>query len=103
MINVRVSQTLNEIADLLEKMDENPFRVRSYRLAADNIANLTRDLRDYYLEGRLTSVPGVGRAMEIKIIEFIQTGELRYLHRLREAMYGTQRPLVLLPCREDNE
>jgi len=36
--NNDVARVLNRIADLLEFKDENPFKLRSYRVAAETIA-----------------------------------------------------------------
>ena len=101
MINGKVIDILEEIAELLEARNDNVFRIRSYRLAARNIAILDRDLRDYYLEGRLQEIPGVGRAIAEKITEIIQTGELAYLRRLREEVRGTKENLIRLPCEDE--
>lgn len=101
MINGKVIDILEEIAELLEARKDNVFKIRSYRLAAKNIATLDRDLRDYYQEGRLQDIPGVGKAIADKIIEIIQTGDLVYLRRLREEIRGTQENLIKLPCGDE--
>ena len=41
MENVEVAHTLNAYADLLDIQGEDPFRVRSYRKAAQIIAGLS--------------------------------------------------------------
>jgi len=42
MENVEIARTLNAYADLLDIQGENPFRVRSYRKAAQIIAGLSQ-------------------------------------------------------------
>jgi len=42
--NPGVARALAEIADLLEIKGENPFRVRSYRLAAESVETSSLDV-----------------------------------------------------------
>jgi len=85
MINKKVSDIFYEIADLLELKGVN-FKPRAYRKAARNIDSLKDDLSDYYEEGNIRDIEGVGKAMEGKIKEIIETGSLEYLEDLREEM-----------------
>lgn len=101
MINRKVVEILEEIADLLEIKEDNVFKIRSYRLAARNISNLDVDLGEYYDEGRLQDIPGIGKAIAEKITEIIQTGDLGYLRRLREEVLGEVESPAGLPCREE--
>ena len=73
---------LNRIADLLEIKGENFFKVRAYREAVRQIDNLTTEVLALIHDGRLTDVPGIGEAIEKKIVEFVTTGRLEFLTRL---------------------
>lgn len=44
--NTEVAEIFNELADLLEIEGANQFRVRAYRTAARNIANLAQNITD---------------------------------------------------------
>jgi DNA polymerase (family 10) len=44
MENVEIARVLNEYADLRDIQDENPFRVRSYRKAAQTVEALSRSV-----------------------------------------------------------
>ena len=46
MQNVDVARFFDELADLLEIQNANPFRVRAYRNAARVIENLTESVAD---------------------------------------------------------
>lgn len=85
MINKKVSEIFYEIADLLELKGVN-FKPRAYRKAARNIDSLKDDLNDYYEEDNIRDIEGVGKAMESKIKEIIETGSLEYLEDLREEL-----------------
>lgn len=69
MINPQVARLFNEIADLLEIKGENPFRVRAYRRAAQNIDGLAEDLA-LLPEEKLLELPGIGKDLAAKIQEY---------------------------------
>jgi predicted flap endonuclease-1-like 5' DNA nuclease len=83
--NREIAQKLDRVADLLESLEANPFRVGSYRAAARELRSLSRPASALYAEGgaqRLQEISGVGRALSSSIAEIVETGELRLLDRL---------------------
>ncbi|MEO6798262.1 MAG: DNA polymerase/3'-5' exonuclease PolX [Candidatus Dormibacter sp.] len=82
MSNAEVAALLNRIADLLEIKGENFFKVRAYREAVRQLDNLTTEVETLIHDGKLTDVPGIGEAIEKKIVEFVTTGQLDFLTRL---------------------
>lgn len=80
MYNREISIIFFRIADILELKDENVFRVRAYRTAAQNIADLSREIRDMYQENPslLDEIPGIGKDLKGKIEEMLRTGSLEY-------------------------
>src|SRR5215212_7425226 len=81
--NGDVIKLLEEIGDLLEVKGELPFKINAYRKAAREIDDLQEDVARVHSEGRLREIPGVGPALEQKISEYLETGQLRYLEKLR--------------------
>jgi DNA polymerase (family X) len=73
---------LNRVADLLEIRGENFFKIRAYREAVRQLDNLTTEIEDLIKDGRLKEVPGIGEAIEKKIVEYVTTGQLGFLTRL---------------------
>jgi DNA polymerase (family 10) len=80
--NADVAAMLNRVADLLEIRGENFFKIRAYREAVRQLDNLTTEVEDLIKDGRLKDVPGIGEAIEKKIVEYVTTGELEFLTRL---------------------
>ncbi len=74
---------MEEVADLLELKEGTFFQVRAYRRVAREISSLTEDVKDLYVRGHLDQIPGVGKAINDKIVEILRTGELQYLNDLR--------------------
>jgi len=81
--NGEIAMLLEEIADLLEIDGEDSFRVNAYRAAARRIESWREPIELLHAEGRLRDVPGVGPALGQKIAEYLSTGRLAYVERLR--------------------
>jgi len=81
--NSDVARLMEEIVELLEIKGEQPFRVNAYRTAARRIEGLREPVETVHAEGRLRSINGIGPALEQKIGEFLTTGRLEYIERLR--------------------
>lgn len=84
MKNREVVKLLQEIGQLLELKGENPFRVRSYEKAAQNIASLTEPIEKFVSNDRLETIPGVGEGIAKKIKEYLETGKLKYFNELKK-------------------
>ena len=81
--NADVARLLEEIGELLEIKGEQPFRVNAYRTAARRVEGLREPIEVVQAEGRLRSINGIGPALEQKIGEYLTTGRLEYVERLR--------------------
>src|SRR5688572_6575666 len=77
MENLAVARVLNEIADLLEIKNENPFKIRAYRNAAETVAHLGTSLAGLTADER-RGIPGIGKDLAARIGELIETGSSPY-------------------------
>lgn len=84
MENLKVARIFNEIADILELQEENPFRIRSYRKAAQNIEELSENLENIAEKNELQDIPGIGKGTANKIKEIIKTGKCKYHQELKD-------------------
>ena len=82
MNNRQLADTFTLIADLLEIKGEIIYKTLAYRKAAESLTSLGRDASEYWKEGKLKEIPGVGKAIADKIDELLQTGELEFLQKL---------------------
>ena len=55
----------------------------AYRRAAQNIETLSEDIEDIYKRGELEEIPGVGKGIASRIIEYLEIGQSKYLEELR--------------------
>ncbi len=77
MQNPDIARAFEEVADLLEIKDENPFRVRAYRNAARTVRDFPEPIADWVRADRdLTEIPGIGEDLAEKIATLVATGEL---------------------------
>jgi hypothetical protein len=86
LTNQQVADRLEEVADLLEARDDNPFRVRAYRTAADAARGLRRPAHEVLAAeglGGLTRLPGIGDVLARAMEELTATGRLKLLDQLR--------------------
>jgi DNA polymerase (family X) len=84
MTNPDIAAVFEQIADLLEFQNANPFRVRAYRTAARTIHDMSESAEEIVNDpGRsLTDIEGVGKDMAEKIATLVQTGSLPMLDEL---------------------
>jgi DNA polymerase (family 10) len=83
--NESISRQLERIADLLEAHDANPFRIASYRRAADHLRSWEHSAVERYRAGgaaALHEIEGVGEGLAATIAELIDTGHCSLLDRL---------------------
>jgi DNA polymerase (family 10) len=95
MRNFELAECFHEIADLLEIREDNVFRVRAYRRAADLLENLAEDVVEAL--GAKQKIPGIGADLAAKIREWADTGRMGYLEELRRELPRGVRQLMSLP------
>ncbi len=83
MTNAEISQIFLEIAELLKLKKDNIFKIRAYEKAAHAIEELSVGVEQLVVEGKLKEIPGVGEAINKKIIAVVTTGRLDYYERLK--------------------
>lgn len=86
MRNAEVAALLSRIAALLELQGGDRFRVGAYQTAARTIGAMGEDIADFWKEGRLEEIHGVGESIATKIADFLQTGKSKYLSELEQAV-----------------
>jgi DNA polymerase (family 10) len=96
MENLAIARVLAEIADLLEIKNENGFKIRAYRNAADTIVHHPDRVAALSPADRL-ALPGIGRDLAAKIAELVDTGSIPYHQALLEEFPPTILDLLHLP------
>jgi DNA polymerase (family X) len=77
MENKAIAGLLYETADLLEIDNQDPFRIRSYRRAAEAIEALDQQVSELISEPKkLLEVPGIGKGMLTNLQELLCQGQI---------------------------
>jgi len=97
MTNKELADIFTLVGDLLEIKGRVVYKTLAYRKAADNLANLGRDVTEIWEEGKLTDIPGVGKAIAEKIDELLSTGKLQYLEKLQKEIPSELADLLQIP------
>jgi DNA polymerase (family 10) len=78
MDNRNIANILYETADLMEVANEDPFRIRSYRRAAEAIEAQPQRIADIVGDEKaLLAIPGIGKGMVTNLREIFTDGKLR--------------------------
>ena len=96
--NADIARIFEEIAELLELEDANPFRVRAYRNAARVVGEQRFELAERLAkEGALPKLPGIGEDLSAKIQEIAATGTCALRERLAKRAPAGITELLHLP------
>jgi DNA polymerase (family X) len=92
MDNISIARLLDETASLLEIDAADPFRIRSYRRAAEAVEQQTTQLNTLADDPKqLLAIAGIGKSMVANIQAILTTGTLP----LREELLQKYRPTML--------
>ena len=99
MQNPDIARLFDEVADLLEIQEANPFRVRAYRNAARTIRDFPEPLADLVRAGTkdLTDIAGIGDDLAEKITAIVTTGELPLQKQLARKLPAGLLDLLRIP------
>ncbi len=76
MQNRQIAEIFNRIATLLEIKGDIIFKIRAYQKAAENLETQAEDVALLRQENRLAEIPGIGKALQEKIGEYLDTGKI---------------------------
>ena len=77
MKNQQLRDIFEQMADVMEILGEDRFRVNTYRKVARVISDCPKDVATLAAEGKLQELPGVGKSSSSKINEFVHGGVIK--------------------------
>lgn len=95
--NGDLADQLELLADLSEILGEHSFRVLAYRRAAARIRDTAASVAELALAGTARELPGIGKTIEAKIVEVVESGEMQALSRRRAEVPGEVASFMRLP------
>jgi DNA polymerase (family 10) len=101
MDNITLARLLDETAALLEIDAADPFRIRSYRRAAESVEQQTTQLATLCSAAAdpkaLLAIPGIGKGMAANIRDLVATGSFALRDELLTRYKPTMLELLRLP------
>jgi len=98
MDNISIARLLDETASLLEIDSADPFRIRSYRRAAEAVEQQTTQLATLADDQKkLLAIPGIGKGMAANIAALLTTGTMPLREELLQKYKPTMLELLRLP------
>ena len=99
MSNEQIAKLLRNVAASYTIKNEKKFRFQiiAYQKASDTIANLTSEVKDFYHENKLDTLPGIGNTIRSHLIELFKKGEVRHFNWALKGIPATVFPLLEIP------
>lgn len=95
--NGDLADQFDQLADLSEILGEQSFRVAAYRRAAARIRDTASSVAELALEGKAKELPDIGKTIEAKIVEVVETGDMEALAKRRAEVPGEVSAFMRLP------
>jgi DNA polymerase (family 10) len=97
MKNAVLSELFEQMADIMEILGEDRFRINTYRRVARLISEMPTDVAELLASGRLAQTPGIGKSSLAKIEEFVKTGTVTAHQELLKKIPSTLLELLTIP------
>ncbi|HMP40659.1 MAG TPA: DNA polymerase/3'-5' exonuclease PolX [Roseiflexaceae bacterium] len=97
LTNREIADVFYAIADTLEILGEDRYRIQAYRRGGDAVVDLPSPLAAYRNRGELEAIAGIGKAIADKIGELLDTGELQFYLKLKARVPPGVRELLRVP------
>ena len=86
MKNIEISNIFANIGEFLQIRGDASFKIRSYERAARVLADLTIDVRELIELNKFQNIPGIGKTIEAKTKEILETGTCEAYEKLKIEM-----------------
>ena len=97
MTNQEIGQILVHISEILDIQGENPFKIRAYTKAFQNIQILTYQLSSLEYKNEIARLPGIGEGIAKKIKGLPETGKLQYYEGLKRSGHAPLTEFLRIP------
>jgi len=97
MKNALLADLFDQMADIMEILGEDKFRINTYRKVGRIIQDLPADVETLLADGTLAEVPGVGKSSLAKIEEFIGTDTITAHQELLQKVPASLLELLKVP------
>jgi len=96
-VNENLARIFGEMAEMLEILGENAFRVRAYENLSRIFGNLERGAPEMLASGELEKQKGVGESSIAKVKEYTESGKIRAHEELKAKLPEGMLDLLKIP------
>jgi DNA polymerase (family 10) len=82
--NKEIAEIFSKMADIMEFLGENPYRINTYRRVAEVLSELGVDVEELVKTGKIYQIPGIGESSVSKILEYLRTGKISKYEELKK-------------------
>ncbi|MBI3379568.1 DNA polymerase/3'-5' exonuclease PolX [Candidatus Gottesmanbacteria bacterium] len=97
MTNKGIASLLRKVAAAYILKDENRFKIIAYEKAAEALENSTSEAKDLWREGKLTTIPGIGKTISSHLDELFRTGKVAHFESVFRGLPAAMFPLLEIP------
>jgi len=97
MKNAVLSELFDQMADIMEILGEDRFRINTYRKVGRIITDMPTDIEALLETGELAKIPGIGKSSIAKIEEFVKSGKITAHRELLKKIPQTLLELLTIP------
>jgi DNA polymerase (family 10) len=97
MRNAVLSELFEQMADIMEILGEDRFRISSYRKVARIVSDIPTDVETLLESGELAKISGIGKSSLAKIQEFVETGTITAHQQLLTKIPPSLLELLTIP------
>jgi DNA polymerase (family 10) len=97
MKNAILSELFDQMADIMEILGEDRFRINTYRKVARIISDMPTDVETFLATGKLAEIPGIGKSSLAKIEQFVKNGTITAYQELLKKIPQTLLELLNIP------
>ena len=82
--NKELARIFERMADMLEFLGDNPYRISTYRRVAEVLSELGEDVEELVRTGKIYHIHGLGHSSLEKIMVYLRTGKVSAYEELRQ-------------------
>ncbi|HUD09825.1 MAG TPA: hypothetical protein VMR77_03415 [Patescibacteria group bacterium] len=99
MSNQELAKLLRNVAAAYTIKDEKKFhfQIVAYQNAAETINGLTKEVKDFYKEGKLEEIPGIGQTLMSRLQELFEKGKVSHFDWALKGIPKAVFPLLDVP------
>jgi len=95
--NKEIAKLLRSIAAVYTVKGDDYFKITAYEKAADSVEHATSELKDLWDDGKLDTIPGLGKNIQSHLDELFRTGKVKHFEEVKKDLPAGMFELLNIP------